>query len=259
MLGWVQVLRNGNLPPEKRERALETVERNARAQGQLIEDLLDVSRIMSGKLKLDVGPVEVGHVVEQALESVRPAADAKGLRLQTALDSTGHVMGDARRLQQVVWNLLSNAVKFTPKGGRVQVFVERRDSAVEITVADTGPGIAPEFLPHVFERFRRAEGPLTRRAGGLGLGLSIVKQLVEMHGGTVAAFSAGVDQGSTFTVRLPLSVAMRREATLPPRCDAPTRAFPARRSSRACACSSWMTSTTRASCCAPCWRNATPR
>ncbi|WNG31054.1 hybrid sensor histidine kinase/response regulator [Cystobacter fuscus] len=216
MLGWVQVLRNGNLPPEKRERALETVERNARAQGQLIEDLLDVSRIMSGKLKLDVGPVEMGHVVEQALESVRPAADAKGLRLQTALDSTGHVMGDARRLQQVVWNLLSNAVKFTPKGGRVQVFVERRDSAVEITVADTGPGIAPEFLPHVFERFRRAEGALTRRAGGLGLGLSIVKQLVEMHGGTVAAFSEGVDQGATFTVRLPLSVAMRREATLPP-------------------------------------------
>ncbi|EPX63806.1 Chemotaxis protein methyltransferase CheR [Cystobacter fuscus DSM 2262] len=216
MLGWVQVLRNGNLPPEKRERALETVERNARAQGQLIEDLLDVSRIMSGKLKLDVGPVEVGHVVEQALESVRPAADAKGLRLQTALDSTGHVMGDAHRLQQVVWNLLSNAVKFTPKGGRVQVFVERRDSAVEITVADTGRGIAPEFLPHVFEHFRQAEGLLTRRAGGLGLGLSIVKQLVEMHGGTVAAFSEGVGQGATFTVRLPLSAAMRREATLPP-------------------------------------------
>jgi signal transduction histidine kinase/CheY-like chemotaxis protein len=216
MLGWVQVLRNGNLPPEKRERALETVERNARAQGQLIADLLDVSRIISGKLKLDVGPVEVGHVVEQALESVRPAADAKGLRLQTALDSTGHVMGDAHRLQQVVWNLLSNAVKFTPKGGRVQVFVERRDSAVEITVADTGPGIAPEFLPHVFEHFRRAEGPLTRRTGGLGLGLSIVKQLVEMHGGTVAAYSEGVGRGATFTVRLPLSVAMRREATLPP-------------------------------------------
>ncbi|WNG21513.1 ATP-binding protein [Cystobacter fuscus] len=223
MLGWVQVLRNGNLPPEKRERALETVERNARAQGQLIEDLLDVSRIMSGKLKLDVGPVEVSDVVEQALESVRPAADAKGLRLQTALDSTGHVMGDAHRLQQVVWNLLSNAVKFTPKGGRVQVFVERRDSAVEITVADTGPGIAPEFLPHVFERFRQAEGPLTRRAGGLGLGLTIVKQLVEMHGGTVAAFSEGVGRGATFTVRLPLSVAMRREATLPPSLQ---RAYP---------------------------------
>jgi CheY-like chemotaxis protein/two-component sensor histidine kinase len=215
MLGWVQVLRNGNLPAEKRERALETIERNARAQGQLIEDLLDVSRIMSGKLKLDVEPVEVGAVVEQALESVRPAADAKGLRLQTALDSTGSVMGDAHRLQQVVWNLLSNAVKFTPKGGRVQVFVERRDSSVEITVADTGPGIAPEFLPHIFERFRQAEGLLTRRAGGLGLGLSIVKQLVEMHGGTVTAFSAGLGKGTTLTVRLPLSVAMRREVTVP--------------------------------------------
>jgi len=216
MLGWVQVLRNGNIPPEKRERALETIERNARAQGQLIEDLLDVSRIMSGKLKLAVEPVEVSAVVEQALESVRPAADAKGLRLQTALDSTSSVMGDAHRLQQVVWNLLSNAVKFTPKGGRVQVFIERRDSSVEITVADTGPGISPDFLPHIFERFRQAEGTLTRRAGGLGLGLSIVKQLVEMHGGTVNAFSAGVGKGTTMTVRLPLSVALRREVAVPP-------------------------------------------
>ncbi|ATB29555.1 hybrid sensor histidine kinase/response regulator [Melittangium boletus] len=216
MLGWVQVLRNGNIPPEKRERALETIERNARAQGQLIEDLLDVSRIMSGKLKLAVEPVEVSAVVEQALESVRPAADAKGLRLQTALDSTSSVMGDAHRLQQVVWNLLSNAVKFTPKGGRVQVFIERRDSSVEITVADTGPGISPDFLPHIFERFRQAEGTLTRRAGGLGLGLSIVKQLVEMHGGTVNAFSAGVGKGTTMTVRLPLSVALRREVDVPP-------------------------------------------
>ncbi|MET0401958.1 MAG: ATP-binding protein [Cystobacter sp.] len=216
MLGWVQMLRNGNIPPEKRERALETVERNARAQGQLIEDLLDVSRIMSGKLKLDVAPVEVGSVVQQALDSVRPAADAKGLRLQTALDSTGHVMGDAHRLQQVVWNLLSNAVKFTPKGGRVQVFVERRDSSVEITVADTGLGIAPEFLPHVFERFRQAEGVLSRRTGGLGLGLSIVKHLVEMHGGIVGVFSEGTGRGSTFTVRLPLSVAVSREVRIPP-------------------------------------------
>ncbi|WP_434384743.1 ATP-binding response regulator [Melittangium boletus] len=215
MLGWVQVLRNGNLPPEKHARALETIERNARAQGQLIEDLLDVSRIMSGKLKLDVEPVEVSAVVEQALESVRPAADAKGLRIQTALDSTGNVMGDAHRLQQVVWNLLSNAVKFTPKGGRVQVFVERRDSSVEITVADTGPGISQEFLPHLFERFRQAEGTLTRRAGGLGLGLSIVKQLVEMHGGLVSAFSEGVGKGTTVTVRLPLSVALRREVAVP--------------------------------------------
>jgi PAS domain S-box-containing protein len=215
MMGWVQLLRMGSLPADKQERALETVERNARAQGQLIEDLLDVSRILSGKMKLDVEPVDVSTVVEQALESVRPAADAKGIRLQAAMDSTGSVMGDAHRLQQVVWNLLSNAVKFTPKGGRVQVFVERRDSSVEVTVADTGRGIASEFLPHVFERFRQADASTTRQYGGLGLGLSIVRHLVEMHGGTVSAASEGEGRGATFTVRLPLSVALRREPVLP--------------------------------------------
>ncbi|ADO69201.1 PAS domain S-box protein [Stigmatella aurantiaca] len=215
MLGWVQMLRTGNLPAGKHARALETVERNARAQSQLIEDLLDVSRIMSGKLRLDVEPVEVSVVVEHALESVRPAADAKHIRLQAAVDSTSHVMGDAQRLQQVVWNLLSNAVKFTPKGGRVQVFVERRDSSVDITVADTGHGIAAKFLPHVFDRFRQADGSTTRSAGGLGLGLSIVRQLVELHGGTVSAFSEGEGKGATFTVTLPMSVALRREVTVP--------------------------------------------
>ncbi|WP_164015112.1 ATP-binding protein [Pyxidicoccus trucidator] len=214
MLGWVQLMRSGSLPPERRERALETVERNARAQGQLIEDLLDVSRILSGKMKLDVMPVEVSHVVEQALESVRPAAAAKGIRLQAALDSTGHVMGDSHRLQQVVWNLLANAVKFTPRGGRVQAFVERRESAVDITVADTGMGISAEFLPHVFERFRQADGGTRRQYGGLGLGLSIVRHLVEMHGGTVTASSRGEGQGATFVVRLPLSVALRDDVAL---------------------------------------------
>ncbi|HYH95044.1 ATP-binding protein [Hyalangium sp.] len=216
MLGWVQLMRTGGLAPEKRERALETIERNARAQAQLIEDLLDVSRIMTGKLKLGVEPVEVSVIVEQALDSVRPAAEARGIRLQAAVDSTSHVMGDSQRLQQVVWNLLSNAVKFTPKGGRVQVFVERRDSSVEITVADTGQGICREFLPHLFERFRQAEAGTTRTAGGLGLGLSIVRNLVEMHGGTVSASSEGDGKGATFTVQLPVSVALRREVAVRP-------------------------------------------
>ncbi|HEU4532870.1 MAG TPA: ATP-binding protein, partial [Polyangiaceae bacterium] len=216
ILGWVQMLRAGGLPPERADRALETVERNARAQAQLIEDLLDVSRILAGKLRLEIAPVEVGAVVAQAVETVRPAAEAKGIRLHALLDSEGTVMGDAARLQQVVWNLLSNAVKFTPKGGRVQALVERRDSSVEITIVDTGRGIDAAFLPHVFERFRQAEGGATRAHGGLGLGLSIVRQIVEMHGGTVAAFSAGEGRGASFTVRLPVSAAQRREVEPPP-------------------------------------------
>jgi signal transduction histidine kinase/CheY-like chemotaxis protein len=219
MLGWVQLLRTGSLAPEKRERALETVERNARAQAQLIEDLLDMSRILAGKLRLEVAPLEVDTVVEAALEIVRPAAEARSIRLQATLASGGVVMGDASRLQQIIWNLLSNAVKFTPRGGRVQVIVEGQDSAVEITVADTGRGIAPAFLPHVFERFRQEEGGSTRQYGGLGIGLSIVRQLVEMHGGTVTAFSEGEGRGASFTVRLPLSVARRtldRSPTSPP-------------------------------------------
>jgi PAS domain S-box-containing protein len=214
ILGWVQLLRSGKLPPEKHTRALETVERNARAQGQLIEDLLDVSRILSGKMKLEVEPFEVAPVVEGVLESLRPAAAAKDIRLQTAMDSAGSAIGDAHRLGQVVWNLLSNAVKFTPQGGRVQVFVERRDSSMEITVADTGQGMSKEFLPHVFERFRQEEGGSKRVHGGLGLGLSIVRHVVELHGGTVSALSEGEGKGSTFTVRLPLSVALRRQAAM---------------------------------------------
>ncbi|MFP2957612.1 ATP-binding protein [Myxococcus sp. 1LA] len=221
VLGWVQMLRTGALSPEKRERALATVERNARAQGQLVEDLLDVSRIMTGKLKLEVSSVDVSHVVEAALESLRPAADAKGIRIQAALDSGGTIMGDTSRLQQVVWNLLSNAVKFTPKGGRVQVLVERRNSSVEITVADTGQGISEQFLPHVFERFRQADGSTTRKAGGLGLGLAIVRHLVELHGGTVTASSDGEGKGATFVVSLPQAVALRREILVPPALRSP--------------------------------------
>lgn len=231
ILGWVQILRGGQLPEERRTRALETVERNAHAQAQLVEDLLDISRIMSGKLVLEVESVDLSAVVEAALESIRPAAAAKGIRLQPALDSIAQVMGDPTRLQQIVWNLLSNAVKFTPREGRVQVLVERRDSSVEITVADTGKGIPPEFLPHVFERFRQAEGSVSRKYGGLGLGLSIVKHLVELHGGTIEVFSAGEGQGATFTVRLPTAVLKRREtpsavSAPPPREEAALRCPP---------------------------------
>ncbi len=208
ILGWAQMLRVG-LPPDKRDRALETIERNARAQSQLIEDLLDVSSILAGKLRLEVAVVDMQAIVEAALETVRPAADAKGVRLQATLASDGAVMGDAHRLQQVIWNLLTNAVKFTPRGGRVQVLVECRDSAVEVNVADTGRGITRDFQPHVFERFRQADGGSARSHGGLGLGLSIVRQLVEMHGGTVSVHSEGEGLGASFTVRLPLAVARR--------------------------------------------------
>lgn len=205
MLGWVQMLRSGAVEEDRKERALETIERNARSQAQLIEDLLDMSRILAGKLRLELEPLDVAGVVGMSLESIRPAASAKGIRLAAALDSIGAVSGDAHRLQQVVWNLLSNAVKFTPAGGDVKVMLRNLDSALEISVADTGQGIASDFLPHVFDRFRQAEGGAARAKGGLGLGLSIVRQIVEMHGGTIAASSEGPGRGAVFTVHLPLS------------------------------------------------------
>jgi PAS domain S-box-containing protein len=221
ILGWVQILRTRQLPQDKRERALETIERNARAQTQLIEDLLDVNRIVSGKLRLDVRPTHPVKVIESALEVVRPAAEAKGLQLQALLDpEVGLLQGDPNRLQQVVWNLLSNAVKFTPPGGRVTVCLSRGPSHVEIEVKDTGDGITASFLPHVFERFRQADASSTRRHGGLGLGLAIVRQLVELHGGTVEAHSAGQGLGATFIVRLPL-VAPRPDAVEPVRAQPP--------------------------------------
>ncbi len=204
ILGWAQMLRVGSLGPEKRQRAVETIERNARAQAQLIEDLLDVSSILAGKLRLEVEVVDVQSIVEAALETVRPAAEAKSIQLRATFTADETVMGDAHRLQQVAWNLLSNAVKFTPRGGRIQVLVERQDASLELTVADTGVGIAMDFQPHVFERFRQANGATTRSHGGLGLGLSIVRQLVELHGGTVSVFSEGEGRGASFTVRLPL-------------------------------------------------------
>jgi PAS domain S-box-containing protein len=205
ILGWVRMLRVGGLAPEKKERALETIERNANAQAQLIEDLLDVSRIISGKMRLDVGAVDVAMVIDNALEAVRPAAQAKGVLLQHTPDAAaGPVLGDAHRLQQVVWNLLTNAVKFTPSGGAVEVAVHQRQAFVEIVVGDNGQGIALEFLPSVFERFRQADGTTTRKYGGLGLGLAIVRHLVELHGGAVKVESRGPGLGATFTVCLPL-------------------------------------------------------
>jgi signal transduction histidine kinase/CheY-like chemotaxis protein len=205
VLGWTRMLRTGTVDEGTTKRALEVIERNAVAQLQLIEDLLDVSRITTGKLRLDVQPVEPVVVVEAALDAVRPAAEAKGIRLQPVLDPrAGPVSGDPDRLQQVVWNLLSNAIKFTPREGRVQVRVARVNSHVEIVVTDTGLGIDASILPHVFERFRQADGSSQRSHGGLGLGLALVRQLVELHGGSVEASSAGAGQGATFTVKLPV-------------------------------------------------------
>jgi signal transduction histidine kinase/CheY-like chemotaxis protein len=207
VLGWVQMLRTGQIGTEdRRARALETIERNARAQSNLIEDLLDVSRIMSGKLQLQVEAIAVGDLVEAALESARPAATAKELELTSSVDPAAHLMGDAGRVQQIIWNLLSNAVKFTPSGGTVSISVRRDGGSVDIDVTDSGQGIAPAFLAHVFEPFRQAEGSSTRKHGGLGLGLAIVKHLVELHGGTISVASEGAGRGTTFSVKLPTTI-----------------------------------------------------
>ena len=206
--GWARMLQSGQVREEAAARALDAVVRNANAQVQLIDDLLDVSRVITGKMRLDVRPLDLEAVVEAALDAVRPAAEAKGIRLQKLLDPwAGPTTGDPSRLQQVVWNLLANAVKFTPKGGRVEVHLRRVDSHVEIVVSDTGEGIAPAILPYVFDRFRQADSSSTRAHSGLGLGLALVKHLVELHGGSVAARSAGEGQGATFIVTLPVTIA----------------------------------------------------
>ena len=206
--GWVHMLRAGQVAADARERALDAIMRNAHAQVRLIDDLLDVSRIVSGKMRLDVRAVDLKAVVEAALDAVRPAADGKGVRLQAVLDpDAGPLMGDPDRLQQVVWNLLTNAVKFTPKGGRVQVHLQRVNSHVEISVSDTGQGIAADVLPIVFDRFWQADRGPTRTHQGLGLGLALVRHLIEAHGGTVTAQSAGPDQGATFAITLPVTLA----------------------------------------------------
>jgi PAS domain S-box-containing protein len=204
IMGWSDLLLHDEVAPRKRRQAIETIARNANSQCQLINDLLEVSRIITGKLRLEFVSCELESVVQAAAESIRPTAEAKGVRLQVLLEpEPGPVFGDRERLQQIVWNLLSNGVKFTRKGGLVQVKLQRINSHVEIVVTDTGVGIKPDFLPHVFERFRQADGSTTRTYGGLGLGLAIVRHLVELHGGTAWAESAGENQGSTFTVRFP--------------------------------------------------------
>jgi PAS domain S-box-containing protein len=212
ILGWASLLRAGGLGEKQSRLAMETIERNAKTQAQLVEDLLDVSRVITGKLRLDVRPVRLPAVVESAIRSVAPAAEAKGVRIQTIIDPNADpVSGDPARLEQVLWNLLSNAIKFTPRGGRVQVRIERINSHIEIIVSDTGQGIRADFLPYVFDRFRQAEGGSRRQHSGLGLGLAIVRHLVELHGGTVRVDSPGEGQGATFTVRLPMMVVHARE------------------------------------------------
>jgi PAS domain S-box-containing protein len=205
ILGWTRMLRSGAVEQKSLARVLETIERNARAQTQLVEDILDVSRIIAGKLRVDIRRIDLHAVMRAALESVRPAAEARGVDLQFHLsEDSADFCGDPDRLQQIFWNLLSNAIKFTSRGGKVEACVDRENSHVRIVVSDTGSGIPASFLPHVFDRFRQADSSITRAQGGLGLGLAIVRHLVEVHGGTVEAYSEGEGKGSRFTVRMPL-------------------------------------------------------
>ena len=205
ILGWAKLLQNGKLDEAKTTYALSTIERNANLQAELIEDLLDVSRILQGKLNLNLRPVNLAATIRAAIETVQMVAEAKSIEIETNLaDEIGQVLGDATRLQQVIWNLLSNAIKFTPQGGRVTVQVESVGDQAQITVVDRGKGISADFLPYVFEHFRQADVSTTRRFGGLGLGLAIVRQIIELHGGTVRAESRGEGLGATFTVSLPL-------------------------------------------------------
>ena len=208
ILTWANLIREREMDPATRDRGLRAIERNAKLQARVIEDLLDVSRVITGKLRLHVKPIAVDPVVHAAIESLRPGADAKGLQLDAVVDAEpAMVSGDAERLQQIVWNLLSNAIKFTPRGGRIEVRLEQTEEHVRLTVADDGIGIDPAMLPRLFDRFWQADSSMTRAHGGLGLGLAVVRHLVEMHGGTVHAESTGTDRGATFTVTLPALVA----------------------------------------------------
>ncbi len=205
ILGWVTLLRSSVIDKVDQNHALEVIERNARIQKQLIEDLLDVSRIITGKIRLELRPTDLNQIVENCVETVKPSAEAKAVSIQVSKEETGLVvLGDAGRLQQILWNLLSNALRFTPAGGQIYIELEQLDSQVVLTVRDTGIGISPQFLPFVFDRFRQADGSLTREQGGLGLGLAIVRHLAELHGGTVMASSTGKGEGATFKVVLPL-------------------------------------------------------
>jgi signal transduction histidine kinase/ActR/RegA family two-component response regulator len=206
IIGWSHLLRTGRLDEATAARAVETIDRNAKSQAQLIEDILDVSRMITGKLRLNNEPVDIASVINAAIDSVQLAIDSKDLKLEITLDpSARHTLGDASRLQQVVWNLLANAIKFTPTGGRIEVKVERAGRNLQIRVSDTGQGIDADFLPFIFDRFRQADGSTTREHGGLGLGLAIVRHLVELHGGTIKADSAGEGKGATFIINLPLA------------------------------------------------------
>jgi signal transduction histidine kinase/ActR/RegA family two-component response regulator len=211
VLGYSRMLRAGLLPADRQAKALETIDRNARSLAQLVEDVLDISRIVAGKIRLDVQPVELPRVVSAAIASAQPAADAKGVRIHCVADpQTPTVAGDPDRLQQVVWNLLSNAVKFTPRGGRVEVRLERSGSSAAVQVSDTGVGIGEGFLPHVFERFRQADSRFSREHGGLGLGLAISREIVQMHGGQITAASDGEGKGATFRMELPIMIVQPR-------------------------------------------------
>lgn len=211
IIGWSHMLRVGKLDEITTVRAIETIDRNAKSQAQLVEDILDVSRVITGKLRLNIAPVDAASIINAAIDSVQLAADSKNIELEVTLDPTArHIQGDASRLQQIVWNLLSNAIKFTQPGGHVEVRLKRAGREAQIQVIDSGSGINADFLPHIFDRFCQADGTTTRRHGGLGLGLSIVRHLVELHGGTAHAFSAGENQGATFTISLPFP------ATTPP-------------------------------------------
>lgn len=211
IIGWSHLLRSGNLDKTTATRALETIDRNAKSQAQLIEDILDVSRVITGKLRLNTEPVDIASVINAAIDSVQLAVDSKDIQLAVTLDPSGrHTIGDSSRLQQVVWNLLVNAIKFTPSGGHIEVKVSRSGRNLKIRVRDTGEGISKEFLPFIFDRFRQADGTTTRQHGGLGLGLSIVRHLIELHGGTIKAESAGEGLGATFTIKLPLASSPQR-------------------------------------------------
>ncbi len=215
ILGWAQLLQRGKLSAEKTEKALATIERNAQLQSQLIDDLLDISRILRGKLSLNMLPVDLRTVISSALETIHLAAEAKSIQIQTLLSpAVGVVLGDAGRLQQVIWNLLSNAVKFTPLQGQITVALTQTETHAQIEVTDTGKGIHPDFVPYVFEHFRQQDGAITRQFGGLGLGLAIAKQIVELHGGSIAAQSLGEDQGATFTVEIPLALQLSELPTV---------------------------------------------
>jgi PAS domain S-box-containing protein len=227
IVGYARIARSGMITGDQMPRALETIERNAAALTQIVEDILDVSRIVAGKMRLNVQPVELPLVLHEAIETMTPAAEAKHIRIRPVIDPhVGPISGDPDRLRQIIWNLLSNAIKFTPKDGQIQIRLERINSSVEITVSDTGVGIAPDFLPYVFERFRQGEGGTSRQHSGLGLGLSIVRNLVELHGGTVSASSNGPDTGATFRVRLPMMIvhpALPSEKRVHPRHERPVR------------------------------------